>query len=87
MFSIYKIGLEKGVTGVTTSQKAYNVKGFCVTPTGLQGCYKVIQTFNRGVKMDKYIIYEQEKRKLQQKDLSPKEYEKAIAELCQKLKI
>lgn len=37
--------------------------------------------------MDKYIIYEQEKQKLQQKELSPQEYEKAIAELCKKLKI
>lgn len=37
--------------------------------------------------MNKYIIYEQEKRKLQEKSLSPQEYEKALAELCRKLKI
>lgn len=38
-------------------------------------------------KKNVWEIYEQEKRKLQQKNLTPEEYEKAIRELCDRLKI
>ena len=37
--------------------------------------------------MNKQELYEQEKKKLQQMDLTPKEYEEKIKKLCKKLKI
>ena len=37
--------------------------------------------------MDIYKTYEEEKKKLQQMNLTPKEYEEKIKELCKKLKI
>lgn len=37
--------------------------------------------------MNKYIIYETEKTKLQALNLPPKEYEKALRELLKKLKL
>jgi hypothetical protein len=37
--------------------------------------------------MNKWIIYEAEKKKLQAMDLTPEEYEKAVRELCEKLRI
>ena len=37
--------------------------------------------------MNKYTIYEKEKRKLQQMNLTPSEYEEKIKKLCKKLKI
>lgn len=36
---------------------------------------------------DIWLEYEQEKQKLQQENLSPGEYEKAIRELCERLGI
>lgn len=36
---------------------------------------------------DIWLEYKQEKQKLQQENLSPEEYEKAIKELCEKLGI
>lgn len=35
--------------------------------------------------MNKWIIYESEKKKLQAKYLTPEQYEKAIKELCKKI--
>jgi hypothetical protein len=35
--------------------------------------------------MDKYVLYEREKRKIQEKNLPPEEYEKEIRELAKKL--
>ena len=35
--------------------------------------------------MNKYKIYEKEKRKLQQMNLTPKEYEEKLKELCELL--
>lgn len=37
--------------------------------------------------MDKWLKYEQEKKKLLEKNLSPKDYENAIRELAMKLGI
>ena len=37
--------------------------------------------------MDKWLRYEQEKKKLQAMNLDPKDYEKAIKKLTRKLKI
>ena len=37
--------------------------------------------------MDIYRIYEEEKKKLQEMNLTPQEYEEKIKELCKKLKI
>jgi hypothetical protein len=36
---------------------------------------------------NKWIRYETEKKKLQEKGLTPKEYEKQIRRLCERLKI
>ena len=41
----------------------------------------------RGDKMDKWLRYEQEKKKLQAMNLDPKDYEEAIKKLTRKLKI
>jgi hypothetical protein len=37
--------------------------------------------------MNKWIIYEQEKAKLQAQDLTPAEYDLEIARICSRLKI
>lgn len=37
--------------------------------------------------MNKWILYESEKAKLQAKGLSPDDYDKAILALCKKLKV
>jgi hypothetical protein len=36
---------------------------------------------------ERYVKYEREKRKLQEMDLTPEEYERLIREIAQKLKI
>jgi len=40
-----------------------------------------------GARMSKYTKYESAKRELGKKNLPPQEYEKAIREICRKLKI